>query len=187
MVFNKKSKGFTLIELVVVIVILGILSVTAAPKFLNLQSDARKSTMQGIKGSLRAVVDGVYYQSVIQGTDTKREISTDVNGISIQTYYGYPQEIWDNKLEHLMSHSFNYLGNAYQNNSVVNEICNDSMCVVDQIKLNKFMDVSTEAYALAIFPKGHSVTSDCVTAYYFTAPESQGYADVHVDVVDKGC
>ncbi|MGL4204867.1 MAG: type IV pilin protein, partial [Aeromonadaceae bacterium] len=33
----KRSAGFTLIELVIVIVILGILAVTAAPKFLNLQ------------------------------------------------------------------------------------------------------------------------------------------------------
>ena len=40
----KRSAGFTLIELVIVIVILGILAVTAAPKFLNLQSDARAST-----------------------------------------------------------------------------------------------------------------------------------------------
>ncbi|MGL4750761.1 MAG: type II secretion system protein, partial [Shewanella sp.] len=38
----KRQQGFTLIELVVVIIILGILAVTAAPKFINLQSDARK-------------------------------------------------------------------------------------------------------------------------------------------------
>lgn len=44
------QRGFTLIELVVVIVILGILAVTAAPRFLNLQSDARISALQGMKG-----------------------------------------------------------------------------------------------------------------------------------------
>ena len=38
----QKSKGFTLVELVIVIVILGILAVTAAPKFLNLAGDAKK-------------------------------------------------------------------------------------------------------------------------------------------------
>ena len=47
----KRNAGFTLIELVIVIVILGILAVTAAPKFLNLQGDARE-------GEGRCRVDG---------------------------------------------------------------------------------------------------------------------------------
>ena len=41
----KRQQGFTLIELVVVIIILGILAVTAAPKFINLQGDARLSAL----------------------------------------------------------------------------------------------------------------------------------------------
>ncbi|MGL4893853.1 MAG: type II secretion system protein, partial [Shewanella sp.] len=44
----KKQQGFTLIELVVVIIILGILAVTAAPKFINLQGDARVSALNGL-------------------------------------------------------------------------------------------------------------------------------------------
>ena len=44
----KRSAGFTLIELVIVIVILGILAVTAAPKFLNLQSDAKEGVLKGV-------------------------------------------------------------------------------------------------------------------------------------------
>ncbi len=49
----KRQQGFTLIELVVVIIILGILAVTAAPKFINLQSDARTSAIQGMKGAIQ--------------------------------------------------------------------------------------------------------------------------------------
>jgi MSHA pilin protein MshA len=48
----KRQGGFTLIELVVVIVILGILAVTAAPRFLNLQNDAREAAIQGLKGAM---------------------------------------------------------------------------------------------------------------------------------------
>ena len=48
----KRQGGFTLIELVVVIVILGILAVTAAPRFLNLQDDARDSALEGLKGAI---------------------------------------------------------------------------------------------------------------------------------------
>ncbi|MFV8457633.1 type II secretion system protein [Vibrio owensii] len=48
----KRKSGFTLIELVVVIVILGILAVTAAPRFLNIQDDAREARLEGMKGAI---------------------------------------------------------------------------------------------------------------------------------------
>ena len=58
-----EKNGFTLIELVVVIIILGILAVTAAPRFIDLGSDARKSVMQSLQGSLSdAVKNGVKWQ-----------------------------------------------------------------------------------------------------------------------------
>ena len=51
------QKGFTLIELVVVIVILGILAATAAPKFIDLTGDARRSVMEGVQGSINSAVN----------------------------------------------------------------------------------------------------------------------------------
>ena len=60
-----KQEGFTLIELIVVIVILGILAVTAAPKFVDLQGDARASTLQGLAGAMKGAATLVHGKALV--------------------------------------------------------------------------------------------------------------------------
>lgn len=93
-----KQKGFTLIELVVVIIILGILAVTAAPKFINLQSDARASTLDGLKASLQGANSLVYSKAAIQGLDSKATATVIIddkgdtdesNDVTVDAVYGY--------------------------------------------------------------------------------------------------
>ncbi|MCL1089003.1 prepilin-type N-terminal cleavage/methylation domain-containing protein [Shewanella profunda] len=93
----RRQQGFTLIELVVVIIILGILAVTAAPKFINLQGDARASTLQGLKGSLQGANTLVYSKAALAGLEKKAfdavpAHSIDIGtGTPVVTHYGYLQ------------------------------------------------------------------------------------------------
>ncbi|KGK16527.1 prepilin-type N-terminal cleavage/methylation domain-containing protein [Vibrio navarrensis] len=86
----KRQGGFTLIELVVVIVILGILAVTAAPRFLNLQDDAREATLEGLKGAMQGAAGIVYGKSAVEGEDALSSASVTVGSTTVSTVYGYP-------------------------------------------------------------------------------------------------
>jgi len=86
----KRHKGFTLIELIVVIVILGIMVTFAAPKFIDLQSDARTSVIRGVEGSIRSAATLVYSKSLINGTEADATGTVAVTGGNVTTAYGYP-------------------------------------------------------------------------------------------------
>ncbi|HIF9070389.1 TPA: type II secretion system protein [Photobacterium damselae] len=86
----KRQGGFTLIELVVVIVILGILAVTAAPKFMNLQNDARNASLEGLKGAINGAAGIVYGKAAIKGVEAAPNDSVSDAGKTITTVYGYP-------------------------------------------------------------------------------------------------
>jgi MSHA pilin protein MshA len=90
------QKGFTLIELVVVIVILGILAAVAVPKFVDMQGEAKKGVLEGIRGSWKSAVMMSHAKWLAGGgDDTALDINTDGTD-DVDLVNGYPQASPDN-------------------------------------------------------------------------------------------
>jgi prepilin-type N-terminal cleavage/methylation domain-containing protein len=109
------NSGFTMIELVVIIVIIGILSAIAVPKFINLQNQAMRSVRDGLTSNLRSAATLAYAKASINGdtlnlnaasvlqqfvhtgaiTLNGNTFSANVNGVSYSWAYSYPATISD--------------------------------------------------------------------------------------------
>ena len=92
---NYFHRGFTLIELVLVIVILGIIAASAVPKYINVTSDARIARLQALRGAIRSVDQMVYAKTAIQNVsrnndawDTKTNYVV-LEGIQYYVKYGH--------------------------------------------------------------------------------------------------
>ena len=83
------QKGFSLIELVIVIVILGLLAATAIPRFLNVTDDAENASVDGVSGGLATAVGFVRAQWEVDG---RRNTSVILDGtsVSLDTRFGFP-------------------------------------------------------------------------------------------------
>ena len=92
----KRQNGFTLIELVIVIIVLGILAATAVPKFINLQDDAKKSAMSGVDAAVQSASAIVYSKAAIDGVENS---ATPADVEDVEVIYGYPTASADGIME----------------------------------------------------------------------------------------
>jgi prepilin-type N-terminal cleavage/methylation domain-containing protein len=103
---DTRQDGFTLIELIAVIVLLGVLSAIALPKFVDLKKDANKAVTSSVMGSFYSAANQFHLQWIVKG----QSASITVAGQSVpMSSTGYPDrstadstgciEIWSNIMD----------------------------------------------------------------------------------------
>lgn len=91
-------RGFTLIELIIVIIILGIISVTALPKFVDMRSDAKTASLKAVKATMQAAVNFTYSKSAIKGNQkltAGTNVYVEINGNPVSIKFGTPLANYD--------------------------------------------------------------------------------------------
>lgn len=84
---RKSSAGFTLIELVVVITILGILAAFAIPRFANLEVEAREAAVQGLGGSVRSAATLAHSLSLATGAAVADPVTMEGTAVAMANRY----------------------------------------------------------------------------------------------------
>ncbi len=101
--------GFTLIELVIVIVVLGVLAATVLPRFINLRGDANEATIRAMGGAIFSSANQIYSKSAILGVQSQAKTNIDINGdgvTDVEVECGYPSAHRSNGIAKVMGGGF---------------------------------------------------------------------------------
>ncbi len=170
MIQRIKLTGFTLIELVVVIIVLGILAVIALPKFIDLRTDADVAVLKGMQGSLKSARDLVAAQIELrpENLNNSQRRFTLENGQNIRVRGHYPDGRWNNTFTHLVD----FDSVTYITSNQCTEANSDTVWCARDRGLRWFtsrgLTTATVGRGFVIFPRGNNLNTDRCYLYYFT-------------------
>lgn len=167
----KRAAGFTLIELVIVIVILGILGAVAAPRFINLQDDAYAANINSLKGSIQSAATLANTKAVLGGWDKTASVDDKkVDEVTVQFAYGFPKANADGIIKMLQNDSaFTASGETDYN--------------FDTIVAGQGEPAAT-ATTIVIYPKGRAAQKTTCNVTYTQATDD---SPVKIEAKTDGC
>lgn len=173
-----KQQGFTLIELVIVIVILGIISATAIPRFVDLSRDARIATLNGIRGALAATSQLVALKAKVEGVENG---SIEIDGNAVTVDNGYISGHWNNAWRYAL-----HVGQEISYTNLNLTCSKNAICGVGYQStisgLPSSLTLTGERGLVMLWLEGDMLSDLCFAFYY-----NPGNAAPTTGIVDTGC
>ena len=90
----KNSKGFTLIEIIAVLVILGILAAVAVPKYIDMQGEAKKAAAKGQVAEIKSTLNLAYAKKFLANSTKPTDVQDVITEAGITTTMGLAPDVW---------------------------------------------------------------------------------------------
>ncbi|MBU2971026.1 type II secretion system GspH family protein [Pseudoalteromonas sp. C2R02] len=177
---NKKNlSGFTLIELIMVIIILGTIAISAATRFLNVQSEAKIAKIKAISAAMKSTADLVSAKAIINNVVSG---NMDFNGTNISVINGHIGAHWNKSWRYALD-----IGKEISYTSK-NSICTKhSLCGVGQQNSAPALPfvVQSPGKVAFIWLQGEKLADRCYAFYY--NPNDVNKTSPEIGTVTSGC
>lgn len=179
-----KQQGFSLIELVIVIVILGLLAATAIPRFLNVTDDAEDATVDGVAGGLATAVSFVRSQWEVDGRRND-VVVMDGHKVALDPRFGYPTGLTNTDATQMTAASCQQVFNDVLQNAPRNVLLSQ-----DARRSRYLVSVEENNVPSSVDLNGNQVADLDTCVYYLTNtvktnPDS-GIADAGITTSSQG-
>lgn len=159
-----KQSGFTLVELIITLIIVGILSVVAIPRLFDFSSDARKAAVQGMEAAMESALSLTLAKARVNHISNKLNQNLTLNnGDIVRLDYGYPEHNWNTAWQFLLDGDFSVKG--------AGGFCEDTTewCVDSDFNISADVTVPGSSSAVVIWPRGKDTKDNCYAYYAFSA------------------
>jgi len=172
---GRKVQGFTLVEVVIALLVLGILASIAIPKFVDLRRDALLGSLKGIEGTLHSTMAIYQPLAAIRGVKTG---NLAVNGTNVLFHSGFPEGNWNRAFRYILDISTN------SRNTGAGARCTQyRLCGVGMRTSIPTVTGTTGGRGVIIWPEGFRINERCFAYYYNRHDGSYPM----IGVVDTGC